>query len=215
LKHIIFDCDGVLVDSEPLSMRADVAIIRKFGIEMTPDEAGRRFIGTTFEAMLEELSLEHGVTFPLGLTEEKDGNLEELFRNELKSVDGVPKLLSTLRNKNISCSVASNSPRARVELALNLTGVRHHFNAITTFEEVAKGKPAPDVYLRALEKAGVHSAECAVIEDSTTGVKSAVAAGLTVYGFTGTHEEPHAHGQKLLELGAKAVFPAFAEIPSI
>jgi HAD superfamily hydrolase (TIGR01509 family) len=186
-------------------MRADVMLLARFGINMTVEEAGRRFIGKTFEAMLAEMTAEWGTVFPPGLSEEKDRLLEDLFRTDLKEVSGVPQILQSFAARGITFSVASNSPKARVELALQLTGIAHHFAAITTFEEVARGKPAPDVYLRAVEKSGHAADHCIVVEDSTTGVASGVSASLKTLGFTGTHHEPEEHAAKLKDLGALAV----------
>jgi HAD superfamily hydrolase (TIGR01509 family) len=205
VKHIIFDCDGVLVDSEPLSMHADVMLLNQFGIDLTVKEAAHRFIGKTFEAMLDEISAEYAVAFPSGLSASKDQMLEALFRRDLNVVDGVPALLDDLRARGLTFSVASNSPRARVALALELTGIAHHFDAITTFEEVARGKPAPDVFLRAVEKTSLPAPSCRVVEDSSTGVMAAVAAGLMTFGFTGTHHAPGPHAETLMGLGAHKV----------
>jgi HAD superfamily hydrolase (TIGR01509 family) len=211
-KHVIFDCDGVLVDSEPLSMRADVEIVRRFGINITPEEAGLRFIGATFEAMLDTLAQEHKIQFPHGLSAEKDRRLEELFRKDLRIVPGVRESLAALADRGVTCSVASNSPRQRVELALSVTGITGHFTAITTYENVPCGKPAPDVYLEAVERSGFSAHQCCVVEDSTTGVTSAVAAHLNTFGFTGTHHEPHHQAQKLLAIGAIDTFETMSDL---
>ncbi len=212
-RHIIFDCDGVLVDSEPLSMRADVMLLRRHGIAITGAEAHARFVGKTFEAMLVEMTREHGVAFPPGLNAEKDRTLEQMYVTELQIVPGVCEVLETLRARGVSFSVASNSPRARVELALRLTGITALFERIVTFEDVARGKPAPDVFLRAVELSGFGASACLAIEDSMTGVTAAVAAGLRTLGFVGTHHAPHAHGLGLARLGAKHIFAAMQELP--
>jgi HAD superfamily hydrolase (TIGR01509 family) len=201
-RHIVFDCDGVLVDSEPLSMRADVMLLKRFGITLTEEEAHRRFVGKTFEAMLNEMAAECGVTFPQGLSAEKDRVLEGLFRKDLKIVTGVEDILDMCASRSITVSVASNSPRERVLLALDLTGIAQHFATITTFEDVISGKPAPDVYILALDRAHVPGSACLVVEDSATGVTSAVAAGLRTIGFTATHHDPATHAATLKARGA-------------
>jgi HAD superfamily hydrolase (TIGR01509 family) len=214
-RHIIFDCDGVLVDSEPLSMRADVTLLRRFGIEISEAEAHRRFVGTTFQAMLDEMASHHIINFPPGLSAEKDAMLAEMYRAELRAVDGMTETLQELRDRGFSFSVASNSPRERVTLALDLTGLSGFMDAITTFEDVANGKPAPDVFLRAQELSGVESDECVVIEDSMTGVTASISAKLRTLGFTGTHDNPVAHGARLMQIGAKPVFHRMAALPQL
>jgi HAD superfamily hydrolase (TIGR01509 family) len=216
ISHIIFDCDGVLVDSEPLSMRADVEILKRFGIEMTETEAHRRFVGRTFEAMLKELSAQRGTVFPDGLLDAKNKRLAELYRSELKLVRGVRDALESIRNLGLTMSIASNSPRERVKLALQLTGLLGYFkDNIVTFEDVPHGKPAPDVFLLAAKKAGVKAGDCLVVEDSITGVTAAVDAGCWTLGFTGTHDEEDAHGAKLKDIGAEALFGKMADLPAL
>ncbi len=214
-RHIIFDCDGVLVDSEPLSMRADVLLLKRHGIEMSEAEAHRRFVGKTFQAMLDEVSQQRHVKFPPGLSDEKDRMLADLFRTDLKIVDGMIETLQTLKDKGMTFSVASNSPRERVELALQLTSIADFMEDITTFEEVPLGKPAPDVFQRATTKSGCSVEECVAVEDSVTGVTSSVAAKLTTFGFTGTHTNPVAHGARLLQVGARPVFHRMAALSQL
>ena len=216
ISHIIFDCDGVLVDSEPLSMRADVEILKRFGIEMTETEAHRRFVGRTFEAMLKELTAQRGVIFPDGLLTAKNERLAELYKSELQLVRGVRDALDSIRNLGLTMSIASNSPKERVKLALQLTGLNGYFkDNIFTFEDVPHGKPAPDVFLLAAKKAGVRAEDCLVVEDSITGVTSAVDAGCWTLGFTGTHGEELAHGTKLKDIGAEAIFTKMADLPAL
>ena len=216
ISHIIFDCDGVLVDSEPVSMRADVEILKRFGIEMTEAEAHRRFVGRTFEAMLKELSAQRGTVFPDGLLDAKNKRLAELYRSELTLVRGVRDALENIRNLGLTMSIASNSPKERVKLALQLTGLVGYFkDNIVTFEDVPHGKPAPDVFLLAAKKAGVKAEDCLVVEDSTTGVSAAVDAGCWTLGFTGTHDDGEAHGAKLKDIGAEALFAKMADLPAL
>ncbi len=216
IAHIIFDCDGVLVDSEPLSMRADVEILKRFGIEMTETEAHRRFVGRTFEAMLKELSVQRGIVFPEGLLESKNKRLAELYRSELKLVRGVRDALESIRNLGLTMSIASNSPKERVRLAMQLTGLLGYFkDNIVTFEDVPQGKPAPDVFLLAAKKAGVKAGDCLVVEDSMAGVTAAVDAGCWTLGFTGTHDDENGHGAKLKDIGAEALFSKMADLPAL
>jgi HAD superfamily hydrolase (TIGR01509 family) len=204
LKHVIFDCDGVLVDSEPLSMRADVELLRAHGIDMSEDEAHQRFVGKTFQGMLDEMTAEHGTVFPQGLHAVKNARVEEMYRAGLRIVPGVADMLQHLKSRGLSISIGSNSPRARVELAVSLTGIAPYFDRIVSFEDVVNGKPAPDIFLKAAALAVVAIDECVVVEDSLTGVTAAVAAGIQTIGFTGTHAHPIEHGVALKAVGASA-----------
>lgn len=216
ISHIIFDCDGVLVDSEPLSMRADVEILKRFGVDISEAEAHRRFVGRTFEAMLKEISAQRGVAFPEDAAALKNARINELYRSELQLVRGVRDALESIRNLGLTMSIASNSPKERVKLALQLTGLIGYFkDNIVTFEDVPHGKPAPDVFLLAAKKAGVKADHCIVVEDSITGVTAAVDAGCWTLGFTGTHEDEDAHGTKLKDIGAEALFAKMIDLPAL
>lgn len=214
IEHIVFDCDGVLVDSEPLSMRIDVAILAEHGIIMSESEAHARFVGKTFAAMIDDMSREYGVTFPEGLSADKDRRLLELYQRELRAVEGIAAALAAIGR--FDHSVASNSPAERVATSLRLAGLTPWFgDRITTFEHVRHGKPEPDVFIEAAHRAGLSASRCLVIEDSVTGVTAASRAGCTVLGFTGTHGEPEAQGRRLLEAGAAIVFPRMPELPGL
>lgn len=211
MQPVIFDCDGVLVDSEPLSMRIDVAILAESGVVISEAEAHRRFVGKTFAAMLEEMAREHGAVFPPDASARKDERLLELYARELKPVAGVDAALRALGPRHFS--VASNSPFSRVEAALRITGLASFFDGrITTFEHVARGKPEPDVFIEAAWRAGHPPERCLVVEDSVTGVTAAHRAGCRVLGFTGTHPHPEEHAAKLLAAGAGATFRRMVEL---
>ena len=216
ISHIIFDCDGVLVDSEPLSMRADVEILGRHGVKISEAEAHKRFVGKTFRGMLDELSKERGVVFPDNLAELKNARMTELYRSELKLVRGVRDALEDIRNLSLTMSIASNSPKERVRLALQLTGLLPHFkNAIYAVEDVPNGKPAPDLFLLAAKNAGTKADKCLVVEDSITGVTAAVDAGCWTLGFTGTYEDQESHGKNLKDIGAEAVFSKMADLSAL
>jgi HAD superfamily hydrolase (TIGR01509 family) len=214
MPHLIFDCDGVLVDSEPLSMRVDVQILAENGVVMSEAEAHRRFVGRTFSAMLDEISREFGVSFPADASTQKDLRLLELYETDLRVVDGVEAALEALGPQHFS--VASNSPYERVETALRIARLTRFFgNRITTFEHVARGKPEPDVFIEAARRAGYVPQDCIVVEDSVTGVTAAHRAGCHVLGFTGTHPHPDEQAPKLLKAGAASVFSHMSELPRL
>lgn len=216
ISHIIFDCDGVLVDSEPLSMRADVEILTRAGIRITEAEAHRRFVGTTFQDMIRALEKEHGTKLPENLSDLKNNRMNEMYRTELKLVRGVRDALEDIRNMGLSMSIASNGPKDRVKLALQLTGLLPYFkNAIVTYEDVPQGKPAPGMYLLAAKNVGTKADNCLVVEDSIAGVTAAVDAGCWTLGFTGTYEDQQAHGTKLKDIGAEAIFSKMVDLPAL
>jgi HAD superfamily hydrolase (TIGR01509 family) len=212
-RHIIFDCDGVLVDSEPLSMKVDQQLLAENGIVLSEEEITRRFIGFTFGVLVTTVENEFGVRLPDGKSEEKDRRLLALYEHELMATEGA---LGVVRSIGLPKSVASNSPRDRVEAAFRITGLDAYFNGhITTFEDVRLGKPAPDVYLLAAERAGVAPSECLVVEDSSAGVVSAVTAGCQVIGFAGLAHDRSAAGAALKSLGAETVVFSLADLPPI
>jgi HAD superfamily hydrolase (TIGR01509 family) len=195
-------------------MRADVAILAGQGIFLSEEEAHRRFVGKTFQGMLDELSIERGVAFPAGLSSVKDALVEDLYRRDLRIVPGVSECLEQLAATGMSFSVASNSPGRRVALALQLTGISRYFAAVTTKDDVKEGKPAPDVFLRAAEISGRASRECVAVEDSVTGVSSSVAAGLRTIGFFGVHPDLHGQGERLKEAGAVTLIAHMRDLPA-
>lgn len=211
--HVIFDCDGVLIDSEEISMATDRALLAENGIAISEAEMHRRFVGKTFAAMIAELETERGLKLPADLEARKDARMLDLYRRELKPISGVREVLDAIAYPK---SIGTNGPRHRALLALEVTGIAHHFDGrLTTFEDVRRGKPFPDVYLLAAERAGFPPSQCLVIEDSITGVASAVAAGCPTLGFTGSHLHRSEHGLALSRLGARRVFNDMAELPGI
>ena len=211
--HIIFDCDGVLIDSEEISMATDQALLAENGVVISEQEMHRRFVGKTFTAMVEELEAERGIRLPTDLEARKDEIMLERYRLGLQPVAGVHQALDAITHPK---SIGTNGPRHRALLALEVTGIAHHFDGrLTTFEDVTRGKPFPDVYLLAAERAGFPPSECLVIEDSVTGVAAAVAAGCPTLGFTGSHLHRSEHALALTRLGAMRVFNDMAELPDM
>jgi HAD superfamily hydrolase (TIGR01509 family) len=211
-KHIIFDCDGVLVDSEPLSMEIDRDILAENGIVMTVAEVGAQFIGLTFDAFIERIESDYRIKLPSDVSEDKNRRLLALYEKKLRAAPGIH---ATLAGISLPMSVASNSPRHRVEAAFRIAGLTRYFgNRIVTFEDVARAKPAPDIYLETARRAKVRPETCLAIEDSKAGVASAVAAGCTVIGFTGLAHDGAASAEALSRLGAKTVVEKHADLPA-
>jgi HAD superfamily hydrolase (TIGR01509 family) len=210
IAHVIFDCDGVLIDSEKISMAVDLALLAENGIDLTEAEMYLRFVGPTFEDMVAELEREYKKTLPPDLSARKDGMMIELYRHELKPVPGV---IPMLRKLALPKSIGTNGPRDRALEALRLTGLTPFFgDRLTTYEDVKNPKPAPDVYQLAAQRAGFQPAHCIVVEDSVTGASAALAAGCKVIGFTGVAHDPLAKARELKALGVAHVIHDMGEL---
>jgi HAD superfamily hydrolase (TIGR01509 family) len=162
--------------------------------------------------MLDMMTVQFGTVFPDGLHDVKNEMVEELYHRELKIVAGVADVLSALKASGISMSIGSNSPRKRVKLAVELTGIATYFDRIITYQDVDHGKPAPDIFLHAVKLAGVTTSECRVVEDSVTGMTAATSAGIRSVGFSGTHAHPAEHAQSLKAAGAAVVIERMSDL---
>jgi HAD superfamily hydrolase (TIGR01509 family) len=180
---IIFDCDGVLVDSEPLSIRILVAAIAAQGITIDPEAAYRDYLGRSLSSISESLTNSHGMPLGAAALESMRGDLHALYRRELKASPGVAEALDTI---GVPFCVASSSPLERIRLSLELTGLAGRFgNRIFSSAMVANGKPAPDLFLHAAEALDARPDRCLVIEDSPAGIAAARTAGMMVFAYTG------------------------------
>ena len=210
ISHVIFDCDGVLIDSEKISMAVDRALLAENGIHLTEAEMYLRFVGPTFEDMAAALEREYKKTLPPDLAARKDVMMLELYRRELKPVPGV---IPMLRKLALPKSIGTNGPRDRALEALRITGLEPFFGErLTTYEDVKYPKPAPDIYQLAAKRAGFNPAHCLVVEDSVTGATAALAAGCKVIGFTGVAHDPAAKARELKALGVSRVIHDMGEL---
>jgi HAD superfamily hydrolase (TIGR01509 family) len=213
ISHVIFDFDGVLIDSEQISMVIDRGLLAECGVDLSEAEMHQRFVGKTFERMVHEVEQEFGLKLPEDLEARKDVLMLDLYRRELQPVPGVVAMLEQL---HLPRSIGTNGPRARALEALKITGLDRFFGErLTTFEDVANGKPAPDVYLLAASRAGFAPTDCLVIEDSKTGATAALAAGCKVVGFTGVSHHPEQSAEELRAVGVKIIINDHADIISM
>ncbi len=202
LQHyeaVIWDCDGVLIDSEILACSAVVDILNDCGGKITLQEYLHDFMGKTTAQILGELGISKN--FP---TEKIWQTQKEKFKKDLRAMPGIYDVLNSL---DIPVAIASGSSAERLEYTLKLTGLFDFFkDRIYSAEMVKNGKPAPDIFLLAAEKLGVSPQNCLVIEDSPHGIKGAKAADMGVYAFTGgSHITPALH-QTLIKVQPDAVF---------
>lgn len=210
IDAIIFDCDGVLIDSEALLEKVDLAYFDKLGLGFSKDEYHDKFTGSTYAdnlRVIAERHMEvHGHPVHDTVAEDLTKLRTEMLENELKAIEGAVEFLEILSLKK---AVASNTTQNEwLERKLERAGLRHYFDIhVYAAENVARGKPHPDLYLFAAEKLGVEPENCMVIEDSARGVEAGVAAGMTVVGFSGSSHLNHSeHEKKLLAGGAQHVF---------
>ncbi len=197
---IVFDCDGVLVDSEVLSIGGLVSVLNDGGIPATYPMIARYFGMKQADIML-KVSEETGHDIPLELSARIWPAVRDRFEAELKPTPGLADFLR--RHPDVPRCVASSSGPDRIRNSLCLTGLSDFFGEhIFSSSQVARGKPEPDLFLFAAASMGVEPSRCVVIEDSRFGVAGARAAGMRAIGFTGgSHIEPH-HAQALAEAGA-------------
>ena len=199
-KLVIFDCDGVLVDSEILYAKVEQQSLRALGIELSLEQMHQEFTGMSYPEMLDRISEMHDVDFPDHYGKDHPERLDRLFEEELRAIHGMQDLLPAI---NRPVCVASNSKLTRVRLSLNLTNLIGHFDeALFAAEMVSKPKPAPDLFLHAAAEHGISPQDCIVIEDSTHGVHAARAAGMQAIGLAaGSHCGPD-HEDRLRGAGA-------------
>lgn len=199
---VIWDCDGCLVDSEALLKTAEVEALHAAGFtQVTADDCNRLFSGFAPEAGAANFLAEFGQPVPENFFRDQIANSAELFRTRLTQLNAATVLaLHAAGRKQI---VASGSPRDRVEVCLQVAGIDHVFakDQIFTREDVpGRGKPRPDIFLLAAEKAGVDPSECVVVEDSTSGIMAAQAAQMEVVGYVGGgHAQADWYRDKLKE----------------
>jgi len=206
---VIFDCDGVLIDSELLSIRADRECLAECGIELSVDEIRDRYTGISFAGMVADLQAHYG-PLPADFADRHRTRLWPLFETELQAIPGVGAVLDSLTCK---ICVASSGRPERLKHALSLVGLYDRFHPhIFSATEVPRGKPAPDLFLYAAERMGVMPERCVVIEDSLPGVAAAVAAGMRVIGFVGASHCRPGDAARLSAQGAIAVIDDMAQL---
>ena len=212
IRAVIFDCDGVLVDSETISARIWAEEVAKYGYTLTPREFARRFAGRPAADSAKMLAQAAPRPLPADFARMTDEKVAALYADELEPVTGIEDLLDTLAD--VPKAVASSSGIAKLRQGLVVTGLNRTFMPhVYSAEQVKRGKPAPDLFLFAAEKLDVPPAHCLVIEDSIAGVHAAKTAGMIPIGFTGTSPEPDVHAERLRQVGARLVVHRHSEVP--
>ena len=211
---IVFDFDGVLVDSEILSNRVLASVLSDLGYPLTPADSRRRFTGLNVRAVREAVELDRGGPLSSVFESMVREQAHRRMETELEMVAGADVLLRGLAGPRC---IASNSGPLWIDRALAATGLEafflpeHRFSAA----QVAKGKPAPDLFIHAATAMGADPTACVVIEDSIHGVRGARTAGMRVLGFTGASHIEAGHDAILREAGVEAVFDDLTQLPDL
>jgi HAD superfamily hydrolase (TIGR01509 family) len=205
---VIFDCDGVLVDSERIAIRVEAEYLAELGWPLTEAELVERFMGRTAEFMDEAIEAQLGSRLPVDWKDQFHRRYREAFAADLVPVDGITEALDRL---TVPTCVASSGSHDKIRFTLGHTGLYERFEGrIFSGYEVANGKPAPDLFLHAAATMGAEPARCAVVEDTLYGVLAARAAGMRAFGYAGgltTRER--------LEGDATVVFEDMRELPRL
>ncbi|MBK3399193.1 MULTISPECIES: HAD family hydrolase [Methylobacterium] len=211
---VIFDCDGVLIDSEPISLARLTENLQRIGVPIDLATVARRFTGTSMTSIMAHIATDYGVPTPEGFVDAVRADTLRAFDAELQAIAGVAAVLETMPDRRC---VASSSDPQRLRHALTLTGLLRHFDGhVFSATMVSRGKPFPDLFLYAAAQMGVAPEACVVIEDSVPGVAAARAAGIPALGFCGGGHWSHDRaGADLLAAGAVRVFDEFADLPHL
>ncbi len=208
---VVFDCDGVLVDSEPITNRLLAAMVGEQGVPISVETAHRMFVGRSLADDIVEIEKLIGRALPASWEAEYLERRDAMLAEEIVAVAGVDAVLARLVYRRVPIAVASGAERAKMALTLGATRLDRHLDGrVFGADQVAHAKPAPDVYLLAMRETGLDPSRTIVIEDTPTGTRAGVAAGATVLGFCERNDP-----RGLLAAGAVAVFGAMSELPRL
>ncbi|MFD9126341.1 HAD family hydrolase [Kitasatospora sp. NPDC059571] len=209
---VIFDNDGVLVDSEPISNRVLAAYLTELGFPTTVEDSYRDYMGTAAHHVHDVILARHGARLPEGFDDLFHARVFAAFEAELTPVRGAEQLLKALQQQGVRYCLASSAHHSWIRTALDLTGLRGHVaeELIFSAQDVGVGKPAPDLFLHAARTMGVAPERCLVLEDSPNGVLAARAAGMDVYGHAALTDPA-----KLTAAGATGLFTDLSEVPAL
>jgi HAD superfamily hydrolase (TIGR01509 family) len=208
-KLVIFDCDGVLVDSEPISNRIMAEAITEAGVPVNAEEVAQAFEGMRLEDIQGEVETRLGGKLPAKWLTDFEAKRAVAFRADLDAIPGVAEALTRIRATDIAMCVASQASREKIELTLGLTDLMPHFRVDALFSSrmVEYGKPHPDLFLLAASSMGFDPADCVVVEDGTLGARGGRLAGMRTLGYA-----PRGDGDRLAREGA-VTFTSMTELP--
>jgi HAD superfamily hydrolase (TIGR01509 family) len=207
-RQIIFDCDGVLVDSERISARVFAQMLGELGLHLRPEDMFEHFVGLSMSQCLTRIGDMLGRDPPPGLVADYDRRTRAALEREVEPVPGIVEALERIA---LPTCVASNGEHAKMRITLGAAGLWPQFaGRVFSANDVERPKPAPDVYLHAAERSGVDPTHCLVVEDTPTGVAAGCAAGMTVFGFAALMP-----ARRLREAGAHAIFDDMRTLPGL
>lgn len=210
VELVIFDCDGVLVDSERLAIRVEAELLTELGWPLTEADVIERFVGRSDAHMFAEIEAYFGRPVP-EFAESYRERLHRAFDAELEAVEGIHDALDLIGATGVQTCVASSGTHDKMRLTLGRTGLHDRFDGrIFSATEVERGKPAPDLFLHAARRMGVDPAVCVVVEDSRSGVEAARAAGMRALGFAGG-----VTAAALLDGPGTVVFDRMSQLPDL
>jgi len=210
---VIFDCDGVLVDSEPLACASFSRAIKAEGLDWSIEETMRRVMGLSLKTSLDICEAELGRKLPADFLERMQAVTYQTFRDApLQAVPGVKDAVTALQAAGLDTCVASSGAPEKMRFTLGLTGLWDLFDGrIFSASQVSRGKPFPDLFLHAAIRMNVQPFDCIVVEDSVPGVQAARAAGMKALAYAG---EPYADGDALRQAGGE-VFDDMKRLPGL
>ena len=213
-RLVLFDCDGVLVDSEPISLRLLLETLAEAGLALDPADAHARFLGRSLASTRELLARDFGLTLTDAALDDMRRALHAAFRAELQPIPHIADALDALP---CPYAVASSSQPERIRLSLEVTDLWSRFQGRAfSATMVARGKPAPDLFLHAARCLGYAPAACLVVEDSPAGIMAARAAGMRVVAFTGgSHATTDRHRAAIAALAPDAVIDDMRALPTL
>jgi len=212
-KAVIFDCDGVLVDSEVLALEVELAVLREQGLSFDRSDYINRFMGLSYEAFHDVMDVEAEKQIGRRIGNEVREDLARRLRQTMiEKLTAIPGADAAVAATALPKAVASSSTREGLERKLRQVGLWDHFAPhVYSAGHVAKAKPAPDLFLHAAAALDIAPADCLVLEDSVNGVLAGMAAGMTVWGFLGGGHATDGLGERLLGAGAERLVRDWAE----
>jgi HAD superfamily hydrolase (TIGR01509 family) len=213
IELLIFDCDGVLIDSELIGCRIEAEELTRAGLRITLEEILERFTGVTSKETFGTLEREQGQRLPADFAQRVGAAIRVAFERELAAIAGIHAALERIE---LPVCVASSSSPARLEHSLKVVRLFERFTPhIFSAQAVGRGKPAPDLFLHAAARMATPPARCLVIEDSIPGVQAGIAAGMRVLGFTGGSHCAPGHAERLRDAGAEQTFADMTLLPNL
>ena len=205
---IIFDCDGVLVDSEPIADRVFPEVLASEGIHVTLENVREWFTGYSLKSCVDTIEKRLGISAPKNIKEKYYSRLFDEFKKSLKPIPGIEEALTAIPHP---ICVASSGEHEKMQLSLGITGLLPKFRErIFSATDVENGKPAPDLFLYAAEKCNANPRYCAVIEDQAPGVEAAIAAGMRAFAYVENTDQNRSNKLKKLEA---TVFNNMKDLP--